>query len=137
MNDGGKYYYNPFNIGAYKTQNASVTENALSYAKNHGWDTMEKAIEAGISFLKANWLDNYQNTLYTNKFDIDIRSGNGQYSGLFAHQYMGNLMAAYSEALILRSSYKDTGKLDSTFTFYIPVLNLKSQMLELLVQKFI
>ena len=121
MNDGGKYYYNPFNIGAYKTQNASVTENALSYAKNHGWDTMEKAIEAGISFLKANWLDNYQNTLYTNKFDIDIRSGNGQYSGLFAHQYMGNLMAAYSEALILRSSYKDTGKLDSTFTFYIPV----------------
>ena len=33
-------------------------------------------------------------------------------------------MAAYSEALILRSSYKDTGKLDSNFTFYIPVYEL-------------
>ena len=121
MNDNGKYYYNPFNIGATENGSASVIQNALTYAKNHGWDTMEKAVESGISFLKANWLDNYQNTLYTNKFDIDIRSGNGQKSGLYAHQYMGNLMAAYSEALILRSSYKDTGKLDSTFTFYIPV----------------
>ena len=121
MNDNGKYYYNPFNIGATGNGSASVIQNALTYAKNHGWDTMEKAVESGISFLKANWLDNYQNTLYTNKFDIDIRSGNGQKSGLYAHQYMGNLMAAYSEALILRSSYKDTGKLDSNFTFYIPV----------------
>ena len=121
MNDNGKYYYNPFNIGATGNGRDAVIQNALTYAKNHGWDTMEKAVEAGISFLKANWLDNYQNTLYTNKFDIDIRSGNGQKSGLYAHQYMGNLMAAYSEALILRSSYKDTGKLDSNFTFYIPV----------------
>ena len=121
MKEGKKYYYNPFNIGATGDGKASVIQNALSTAKNNGWDTMEKAIEGGISFLKENWLNNYQNTLYTNKFDIDIRSGNGQRSGLYAHQYMGNLMAAYSEAIILRSSYKDTGKLDSSFTFYIPV----------------
>ena len=32
---------------------------------------MEKAIEGGITICKKNWLDNYQNTLYQNKFDID------------------------------------------------------------------
>ena len=117
--DGGdnKYYYNPFNIGATGDTKTEVYNNALARAKQEGWDTMEKALEGGIYFCKANWLDNYQNTLYQNRFDIDTRNG----TSLYTHQYMQNLMGAYSEARILRSSYANTGKLESEFTFIIPL----------------
>ena len=110
----GKTYYNPYNIGAV-TGNEYAT--ALSTAMANGWDTMQKALEAGIVILKDNWLENYQNTLYQNKFDIDTRNG----SSLYTHQYMQNLSAAYSEGRILRSCYVNTGTLESEFTFIIPV----------------
>lgn len=71
----------------------------------------------GIYFCKVNWLDNYQNTLYQNKFDIDSQNG----TNLYEHQYMQNLMGAYSEARTLRSMYYNTGKVDSNFTFIIPI----------------
>ena len=113
----GKYYYNPFNIGATGDSREEVYNNAFARAKKEGWDTMVKALEGGINFCKKNWLDNYQNTLYQNKFDIDSTNG----SSLYTHQYMQNLLGAYNEAKILRSSYTNTGKLESNFTFQIPV----------------
>ena len=113
----GKKYYNPFNIGASGNGWNEIYKNALATAKSKGWDTMEKAIEGGITFCKKNWLDNYQNTLYQNKFDIDTRNG----SALYEHQYMQNLMGAYSEARALKGMYENTSKLDSNFTFIIPV----------------
>ena len=91
----GKTYYNPFNIGASGNGWAEICKNALATAKSYGWDTMEKAIEGGIDFCKRNWLENYQNTLYQNKFDIDTRNG----TALYEHQYMQNLMGAYSEKM--------------------------------------
>ena len=97
MNGGdGKTYYNPFNIGASGNGWDNIYSNALSTAKSYGWDSMEKAIEGGITFCKKNWLENYQNSLYQNKFDIDTRNG----TNLYEHQYMQNLMAAYSESRI-------------------------------------
>ena len=113
----GKLYYNPFNIGASGNGYDEIYSNALATAKSYGWDSMQKAIEGGISFCKKNWLENYQNTLYQNKFDIDTTNG----SSLYTHQYMQNLMAAYSEAKTLRSMYASTGKVNSSFTFVIPV----------------
>lgn len=113
----GKIYYNPFNISASGDTWEEIYTNALARAKQEGWDTMEKALEGGIYFCKENWLDNYQNTLYQNRFDIDTRNG----TALYTHQYMQNLMGAYSEARILRSSYANTGKLESEFTFIIPL----------------
>ncbi len=110
----GKTYYNPFNIGA---QVGNDYNTALAKAKEKGWDSMEKAIIGGIDFLKEAWLENYQNTLYQNKFDIDTRNG----SSLFTHEYMQNLSAAYSEARILRNCYLDTNKVNSNFKFIIPV----------------
>ena len=77
----GKTYYNPYNIGAVT---GNEYETALATAMQNGWDTMQKALEAGIVILKENWLENYQNTLYQNKFDIDTRNG----STLYTHQYM-------------------------------------------------
>ena len=113
----GKIYYNPFNIGASGNGYDEIYANALAKAKSYGWDTMQKALEGGITFCKQNWLANYQNTLYQNKFDIDIRSG----VSLYTHQYMQNLMAAYSEARTMRSMYENTDKLESYFTFIIPI----------------
>ena len=113
----GRTYYNPFNIGASGNGYDAIYANALATAKANGWDTMQKAIEGGISFCKKNWLENYQNTLYQNKFDIDSTNR----TVLYAHQYMQNLMGAYSEARTLRSMYANTSKLDSKFTFIIPV----------------
>ena len=121
MSSGGKTYFNPFNIGA-SGSGSEVYNNSLKTAKNNGWDTMQKAIQGGIYFLKQNYLDNYQNTLYTNKFDIDVRSGNNAgKSGLYNHQYMQNLLAAYNEARTLRGCYNSDGKLNSQFTFIVPV----------------
>lgn len=110
----GKTYYNPFNIGA---KLGNDYETALSTAKLYGWDSMEKAITGGIDFLKDKWLENYQNTLYQNKFDIDTRNG----TSLFTHEYMQNLSASYSEARILHKSYVSTNKLNSNFKFIIPL----------------
>ena len=113
----GKTYYNPFNISANGTGWEQIYANALARAKKEGWDTMQKALEGGIGFCKDNWLENYQNTLYQNRFDIDSTNG----TSLYTHQYMQNLMGAYSEAKTLQSMYKNTSKLDSSFTFIIPL----------------
>ena len=118
MNGGdGKYYYNPFNIGATGNSKSEVYNNALARAKREGWDTMVKALQGGIYFCKKNWLENYQNTLYQNKFDIDSTNG----TSLYSHQYMQNLFGAYNEAKSLQGMYDKTGRLDSDFTFIIPV----------------
>lgn len=113
----GHTYYNPFNIGASGNGWDEIYSNALATAKKYGWNTMQKAIEGGIEVCKKNWLENYQNTLYQNKFDIDTRNG----TPLYQHQYMQNLMGAYSEARLMRSMYANTNKLESGFKFIIPV----------------
>ena len=110
----GKQYFNPFNIGAV---NGNDVATALAKAKEQGWDSMQKGIEGGISFIRQNYLDANQNTLYLNKFDVNPNSPGGFYS----HQYMQNLSAAYSEARTFRSAYVDTGTLDNTIKFIIPV----------------
>lgn len=85
--------------------------------KNNGWDTMQKGLEGGITMLKKNYIDIKQHTLYLNKFDVNPASG----GGLYNHQYMQNLSAAYSEARTLRSAYANTGTLNNTIKFVIPV----------------
>ena len=120
----GKKYFNPFNIGASGNSIDEVKANALFTAKSKGWDSMEKALEGGINFLKYNWLDNYQNTLYQNKFDIDVRSGKSGMTGkayLYQHQYAQNLLAAYNEGILLKGYYEKAEKKETELTFIIPV----------------
>ncbi len=54
MNGGdGKYYYNPFNIGATGNSKSEVYNNALARAKKReGWDTMVKALSRRNIFLQ-------------------------------------------------------------------------------------
>ena len=119
----GHTYYNPFNIGASGNGWDQIYSNALATAKKYGWNTMQKAIEGGIEFCKKNWLERYQNTLYQNKFDIDKRDG----TPLYQHQYMQNLMGAYSEARLMKNMYSNTNKLQSDFVFIIPVYEKMSK----------
>ncbi len=115
MYSDGVYYYNIFNIGATGNGSGNIIANALAKAKAKGWDTLEKSIAGGIQFLYAEYINQKQNTIYLNKFDVE------DYGGLYSHQYMQNIEAPKSEASILYSKIKDTGLLNQGLTFVIPL----------------
>lgn len=113
---GSSGYYNPFNIGATGNSDSEVIENAINYAKNKGWNTLEKGITGGINFIANSYIKQGQNTLYLQKFDVE-----NTYNGLYWHQYMQNLMAAQSEGTTLRNTYSSTNSISSSHTFIIPL----------------
>ena len=113
---GASGYYNPFNIGATGNSDAEVIENAINYARNKGWNTLEKGITGGINFIASSYIKQGQNTLYLQKFDVE-----NNYNGLYWHQYMQNLMAAQSEGTTLRNTYSSTNSISSSHTFIIPL----------------
>lgn len=57
----GTTYYNFFGIGAF--DHAAVAEGS-SYAMEADWSTPEAAIIGGAEFVRTNYIDNGQNTLY-------------------------------------------------------------------------
>ncbi len=111
----GKYYYNIFNIGASGDGEAAVVANALAKAKEKGWDSLEKSIAGGIQILFSDYINQKQDTIYLNKFDVET------YGGLY-HQYMQNIEAPKSEASLMYSKIKDSGILNQPLTLVIPVL---------------
>ncbi len=110
----GKYYYNIFNIGASGTGSGEIVANALAKAKSNGWDTLEKSISGGIHILFSDYINQKQDTIYLNKFDVET------YGGLY-HQYMQNIEAPKSEANLMYSKIKDSGILNQPMTLVIPV----------------
>lgn len=116
LSDGSRGYFNPFNIQANGNSDAEVINNGINYAKSQGWDTLEKGITGGISFLSKEYIKKGQNTLYLQKFDVESSA-----NGLYWHQYMQNLMASYSEGKTLRKTYEDINAVSSSHTFIIPV----------------
>ena len=114
MNDGGVTYYNIFNIGASGKGSQQVIANALQTAKNNGWTSVSACISGGIDRLKS-YINRRQDTLYLNKFDVE------SYNGLYAYQYMQNIMAPQTEAGKMYNLMKNAGLLDKNFTFIIPV----------------
>ena len=113
---GASGYYNPFNIGATGNSDAEVIENAIKYAREHGWDTLEKSLIGGINFIADGYIRKGQNTLYLQKFDIE-----NSYNGLYWHQYMQNLTAAQTEGNTLRNTYSSVNSISSSHTFIIPL----------------
>ena len=51
---GESGYFNAFNIGASGNSTEQVIANGLAYAQKKGWDTLEKSISGGISFVADN-----------------------------------------------------------------------------------
>ena len=122
-------YYNFFNIGAYEDTIDGVKVNSvlrgLLYAakviKRDGnpWNDIEVAITEGSKFLANGYITKGQGTIYYQKFNV---SPDAYYTN-FTHQYMTNIQAPATEGSSSYNSYKDSGLLNETFVFEIPVYN--------------
>ncbi len=120
--------YNYFNVGATGKGVFAIYHNAMkraltgtsamaeTWGDGGAWNTDWKALYGGTYFLKANYIDRYQSTVYLQKFDVDSRSGSD-----FSHQYMTAVYGAMSEARSLHRSFAALDLLDAPATFLIPV----------------
>lgn len=109
-------YYNFFNINATGNGYFEVFLAGMKEAEEGGWTSRYKAVEGGARKLKSRYIDDYQQTLYFQKFNVDPRSGRN-----FWGQYMQAIHAAYDEGRSTYSAYRRVGLLDTPFIFDIPV----------------
>ena len=119
---GYEGYFNFYNIGAYpdegypdKEGSKSALVNGAIYAKSKGWNSQEKAIIDGAAFCREQYIDIGQDTLYLHKWDLVSEDG------LYKHQFMQNIRAAYLESRSFHSAYAADQKLHERKTFRIPV----------------
>ena len=118
MDSDGKSYYNPFNINASGNGVSEIIKNALQRAKDKGWDTFEKGLRGGIEKIGTDYINEKQDTLYLQKFDVESKGT------LYSHQYMQNIDAPRTEASILKSKMdKINGVLNNNVVLLIPVYN--------------
>ncbi len=108
--------YNPFNIHAKGNSSEEIIQNAAQYAYEQGWDSLEKALIGGVEFLKEDYINIGQNTLYLQKFDVV-----DQDESLYTHQYMQNLLAPQSEASNMKDIYKASNTVDTALNFIVPL----------------
>lgn len=111
-------YYNFFNIGAYDSSSHSVSYG-LAMAKNKGWDTPAKAIKGGSEWMYNNYIKYGQYNVYLQKFDVANPYGNA--TTILKSQYMTNISAPESEAILAYNGLVRANALNNKFTFYIPV----------------
>ena len=109
-------YYNFLNIKASGATDAQVIANGLEHAKKNGWTNPEIAIKEGTKVLAKNYINDGQDTLYLQKFDVDSSDGT-----LYYFQYMQNVSAAVTESTKVRSTYESLGLINSSIEFVIPV----------------
>ena len=118
----GTVYYNLFNIGASGNSQQEVYNNALARAKREGWTSIEKCLADGITFLFSAYINNKQNSIYLNKFDVE------SYGGLYIRQYMQNIEAPKSEGTSMYNKMRSAGLLNENLTFIIPVYENMSSL---------
>ncbi len=130
--------YNFYNIGATSSsQPMGAIKNGLQFARDGKganeatknkylipWDNKEKAISGGGIFIGSSYINVGQDTLYLQKFHVTSNTG----GELFWHQYMTNVLAPYSESSSIYKGYSNTGILENSMTFIIPVYNNMPQM---------
>lgn len=126
-NDTYKGLYNFYNIGA--SAGSDPIANGLRYASGKDsngnslsqstltkyslpWNSQYKAIVGGAKWISNGYIDNNQDTLYLQKFNVVNK--------VWSHQYMTNIMAPYSESFSINKTYSNLGILDNSFTFIIP-----------------
>ena len=106
--------YNLFNIKTSGNDDAGFLAGA-KFAYENGWFTQEASILGGAKFLRENYIDYGQSTLYFQKYNVVYTDK------LYRHQYMQNIRAANDEGNKIYNAYKNTGILSSHFEFLIPV----------------
>lgn len=113
---GYEGYYNIFNINASGNDKKTIITRALTYAKEKGWDTLEKAIDGGVEKISTSYIARGQDTLYLQKFDVDNSD-----EKLYWHQYQQNIMAAQNEGVTIRKTFEEINSIESAYTFVIPI----------------
>lgn len=106
--------YNLFNIGVSGNSSEGIKKGA-AYAYAKQWFTRKASIEGGAEFLKVNYINKGQCTLYYQKYNVVNKTN------LYGNQYMQNIRAANDEGKDIYDAYQKNGMLDSHFTFVIPV----------------
>ncbi len=127
-----KVVYNFYNIGANSSgctiDGVHVSEPikcGLQYAYNKGWTSPEIAIKSGAKQIASSYINDGQNTLYFQKWNVTSNS-----HGNYSHQYMTNISAPVSEAKSTYEAYSEIeGLLNSEIEFIIPVyLNMPTEV---------
>ncbi len=118
-------FYNYYNIYAFTTASESANDHGLWYASGSGsgqtsygrpWNTRLKALQGGALYLYKNYVDVGQHTLYFKKFNVSCDAAYGH----FRHQFMTNVMGAYSEGRHLANGYNAELR-QLPLTFDIPI----------------
>lgn len=139
--EGYRGLYNFYNIGATSSVGQlEAIKKGLQYAMDGKgasielrnkylipWDTKAKAITGGAIFIGSSYINRGQNSIYTQKFHVLDDLG----GSLFWHQYMTNVLAAYSEAKSTYTGYSQNNLLDEPINFIIPIYwNMPQIMVE-------
>src|SRR5699024_10913331 len=101
----GTTYYNFFGIGAF--DRAAGAEGS-SYAREAGWSTPEAAIIGGAEFIRTNYLDNGQNTLYRMRWNPENHGTHLYATDIEWAEKIASIMNSYYSALELE--YDDLEK---------------------------
>ena len=109
-------HYNFYNIQA--TAGKKPACNGLNYAVQKGWNTKQKAIVGGASWIVSGYINAGQNTPYFQKWNTSKNATKPYY-----HQYMANIRAVSSSATTTKNSYNSMGILEYPFVFQIPIYN--------------
>ncbi|MBP5331439.1 MAG: SH3 domain-containing protein [Lachnospiraceae bacterium] len=126
--EGYEGLYNYYNIGAYhSTVPGENIKHGLQFA-NGGtsninvlipWTDPFRSRVGGAYYIGNNYINRGQNTIYLQKFNVT----NG---GMYAHQYMANVEAPYSEGIRCYRGYVDPDQIPIVFS--IPVyLNMPEE----------
>ena len=107
--------YNLFNIIVSGNDTEAGLLAGAQYAYDQQWFSVEASIKGGAKFIKKQYINQGQATLYFQKYNV-VDSSN-----LFNHQYMQNIRAANDEGNTMYRAYLKNGILSSTFEFTIPV----------------
>ncbi len=100
----GRYgAYNYFGIGAYDNN----PNYAMTFAKNKGWTTPAKAIMGGASFVRKDYINKGQNTLYRIRWNLKNPA---------THQYATAIEWCQHQASTIAKLYKQIGLKGIYFT---------------------
>ena len=110
--------YNFFNIRAYAHDGYDAVTYGLMYASSSGslgrpWNTRAKSILGGAEYYANGYVKRGQDNLYYKKFNVIVPT-------FYAHQYMTNVQAAYTETAKLKKAYESVPA-EAALTFCIPV----------------
>ena len=113
-NDKTTYYYNIFNINATGGTTSAIVSNALSWARDKGWDTIEKCLIGGVDFIANGYISIGQDTMYFEKFDVIADT-------YYTHQYAQDVMYAQNQGEKLRNILERINAIEYEYTFVIPL----------------